>query len=68
MYPIIYNKFQEISDYTIHYGDAMFDISVYGKHNQTLYYVVYEIEIEYCGDCSFKPIPNEFNDVMNLTI
>lgn len=66
---IVANKFNgNYVDYSIQEGsNTMFNICVYGHKNSILYYQTYKIVNEYCGDISFVPIPNEFNNGMLFT-
>lgn len=63
MNTIVINKFNDKNiDYSIQEGVNLYNISVYANYGRMLYYQTYKMVSEYCGDISFKPIRNEFNN------
>jgi hypothetical protein len=60
---ILISKFgSKYVDYTIHKERPLYNITVFGERNTIIYYLTYKKNSEYCGDCSFTPIKNEFCD------
>lgn len=43
-------------------GDNMYNLCIKDIYNKILFYQTYKCVNEYCGDCVFKIIPNEFGD------
>ena len=62
--PLFESKFanEDKIDISIQEDGSLFALSVYNTRGCMLYYQVYQCTDEYCGDCSFRPIPNELND------
>lgn len=62
------NKFNgKAIDYFIQIDINMFSVCLYNNINNILYYQIYKIVSDYCGDIYFTPIKNEFNDEMLFT-
>jgi hypothetical protein len=47
---------------SIQNDNKIHNLCVYGEFKRILFYQTYEIINEYCGDITFKPLKNEFND------
>ena len=63
MNTILVKKFNNKAlNYSIQEDVHLYNISVYGNHDSMLFYQTYKIVNEYCGDCSFTSIKNEFSD------
>jgi hypothetical protein len=47
---------------SIQNDNNLYNLSVYDEFKRFLFYQTYEIINEYCGEISFKPLKNEFNN------